>query len=92
MGALGRALRASLEPKDGAFANAHPAGARALQSLAGGHGHERAFALGRPQSGQRGSLYGEDGRKKGGAVLELRGSEGLRALMGLCRLGQTFPL
>jgi transposase len=37
------------------------------------------------------ALYGEDCRKWAAAVLELRGSEGLRALMGLCRLGQKHP-
>jgi len=34
------------------------------------------------------ALYGEDCRQWAAAVLEARGSEGLRALMGLCRLGQ----
>lgn len=37
------------------------------------------------------ALYGEDCRQWAAAVLELRGSEGLRALMGLCRLGQKHP-
>ena len=37
------------------------------------------------------ALYGEDCRQWAAAVRELRGSEGLRALMGLGRLGQKHP-
>ena len=37
------------------------------------------------------ALYGEHCRQWAAAVLECRGSEGLRALMGLCRLGKKHP-